>query len=73
MSFRPLPHGVSAVVEAIGDHVLGPAVGAFRSLLPADLGGELEAGVHRVVDVVAGSDPGAAPAAGLDPQPGVTL
>jgi hypothetical protein len=58
LSFKPIPQGVSGVVEAIGDHVLGPAMGAVKSLLPGDLGGELEAGVNRVVDVVAGPDPG---------------
>lgn len=58
LSFRALPQGVSAVVEAIGDHVLTPAFGAFRALLPSELGDEVGAGIHRMVDVVAGTDPG---------------
>ena len=59
LSFRTLPQGVSAVVDAIGDHLILPAMGAFKALLPGEFAEEFDEGVHRVVDVVAGADPGA--------------
>ena len=59
LAFRPIPRGVSAVVEAVGDHVLAPAMGALKALLPGESADQLDQSFNRVVDVVAGADPGA--------------
>lgn len=57
LAFRPLPRGLSAVVEAVGEHVLGPAVDGVKALVPAQIRGELEAGIGKVVGFVVGEDP----------------
>jgi len=56
LELRAFPQGLSAVVEAVGEHVMVPGVRGLRALLPAELRGELS----RVVDMVAGRDPGPA-------------
>ena len=59
LAFRPLPQGFSAVVDAVGEHLLSPAYGGIRKLVPPEIRGELESGISKVVGFVVGEDPGA--------------
>ncbi len=67
LALRPLPQGFAAVFDAVGEHLFSPVVSGVAQLLPPDIRGELEVGVKRVMNFVAGEDPGAPIDVDVDP------
>jgi hypothetical protein len=60
VELRALPHGISAVVEAMGEHVVAPGLRGVGQLMPEGVRGELQSGLSRVFELVAGKDDRAA-------------
>jgi hypothetical protein len=57
LDFRPVPQGLTAAADAVGDHLLAPGWRLLRRSMPVGVARGVDTAARGIVDLVAGADP----------------